>query len=591
MTEDNRSALVSALSFFRPYLGKVAAALFALIVASGTMLAMPVAVKRMIDVAMTANDVAAINRYFLILLGLVCLLSVFSTLRYYLVMWLGERVVADIRSAVYRHVLTMSPAFFETTPTGEVLSRLTTDTTLVQSVAGAGVSIALRSTLMLIGGLVMLMLTSPYLTGLILVLVLLVVLPLVVFGRRVRRLSRASQDCVADSSAIAGESLDAIQMIQAFTLEKWQGARFANSVEAAFQMARNRVRARALLTAFAVMIVFSAIMLVLWIGAQLVITQQLSAGALSQFLLYAIIVAVSTAALSEIWGEIQRAAGAMERLMELLAVEPDIVTPDRPLSLSATGTDRIQFDAVSFHYPSRPEADALKRFSLDVSPGETVALVGPSGAGKSTVFHLLLRFYDPEFGVVRVGGVDIAAADLEQIRRRIGVVPQETVIFAASALENIRYGRPDAADREVYEAARAAAADEFIQRLPNGYSTFLGERGIRLSGGQRQRIAIARAILKDAPILLLDEATSALDAESERLVQAALEHLMAGRTTMVIAHRLATVLKADRIVVMNQGRIVSVGAHEELIEQGGLYARLAALQLMPPKSNRDANVV
>ena len=552
---------------------------------------MPVALKRMIDAAMTADEVAAIDHYFLVLLGLVCLLSIFSTVRYYLVMWLGERVVADIRSAVYRHVLTMSPAFFETTPTGEVLSRLTTDTTLVQSVAGAGVSILLRSTLMLIGGLVMLLLTSPYLTGLILVLVLLVVLPLVVFGRRVRRLSRASQDRVAESSAIAGESLNAIQMIQAFTLEHWQGRRFADSVEVAFQMARNRVRARALLTAFAVMIVFSAIMLVLWIGAQLVITQQLSAGALSQFLLYAIIVAVSTAALSEIWGEIQRAAGAVERLMELLAVEPDIVMPDRPLLLPVTGSDQIQFDAVSFHYPSRPEEDALKRFSLDVSPGETVALVGPSGAGKSTVFHLLLRFYDPQFGAVRVGGVGIAAADLEEIRRRIGVVPQETVIFAASALENIRYGRPDAADREVYAAAHVAAADEFIQRLPNGYSTFLGERGIRLSGGQKQRIAIARAILKDAPILLLDEATSALDAESEQLVQAALEHLMAGRTTMVIAHRLATVLKVDRIVVMDQGRIVAVGAHEELIEQGGLYSRLAALQLAPLKSNRGLDVV
>lgn len=571
--------LAQVAPFLRPYSGLLAAAFLALAGAAASALAMPILVRRTIDLGFLAQDVAFLDRSFFILSALVLLFAIAAATRYYLVMWLGERVIADLRSAVYRHVIRMDPAFFETTRTGEVLSRLTTDTTLVQSVVGAGLSIALRSSIMLIGSLSLLILTSPALTGLILLLLPLVVIPLILFGRKVRKLSRASQDRIADSSGLAGETLNAIQTVQAFTLEAFHSQRFADSVELAFRTARRRLRARALLTAFAVLIVFGAIMIVLRVGVQAVLEQRLSTGELSQFLLYALIVATSTAALSEIWGEVQRAAGALERLLDLLNAEPAIAAPKNALHCPSISPQAIVFAGVSFHYPSRPEQHALKNFSLTVQSGETVALVGPSGAGKSTVFQLLLRFYDPQAGCILLNGLNIAQADPQAVRRRIGIVPQEVAIFSTNALENIRYGRPVASDEEVYEAARAAAAYEFIKRLPEGFYTFLGERGIRLSGGQKQRIAIARAILKNPPILLLDEATSALDAESERLIQEALERLMAKRTTLIIAHRLSTVRKVERIAVMDQGRIVAMGTHQELVQQNGLYARLAELQL------------
>jgi len=562
--------------YISPYKGTLTFALAALLLAAGAMLVLPIAVRYVIDEGFTNPE--TMNGYFLGLFGATLFFGFFGALRLYLVTWLGERVVADIRDRVYAHVIRLDPTFFEVTKTGEVLSRMTTDTTLIQSIAGVGISIALRSSITLVGGLVMLAVTSPKLMGFIIVLVPCVIIPIMVIGRRVRRLSRDSQDRIADSSGMAGETLNAVQTIQAFTLEKLQSERFSEYVESAFMTAQKRIRVRSAMTGVTIVALFGSIILVLWIGARSVITGDMTAGQLGQFVLYTMFVATAGASLSEMWGEVQRAAGAMERLLELLSSKPTIKIPENPQPLPNPAIGSVAFENVSFSYPSRPEQTAIADFSIDIQPGETVAFVGPSGAGKSTTFHLLLRFYDPKSGRLLIDNQDIAAADPVEVRGRIGVVPQETVIFGASAIDNIRYGRPDATDEEVFAAAKAAAAHEFLDALPEGYDTFLGERGMRLSGGQRQRLAIARAMLKNPPILLLDEATSALDAESEQLVQQALERLMENRTTIIIAHRLATVLKADRIVVMDEGRIVDAGTHAELVQRNDLYARLAELQ-------------
>ncbi len=564
--------------YIRPYFKTLILALGALLIASGALLMLPIGVRYVIEQVLSADSSAGINQHFLGLFGVVAVLAVFSGIRVYLVNWVSERVVADLRDAVYRHVITLDPTFFEVTKTGEVLSRLTTDTTLIQSMAGAGLSYVLRNSITLVGAIIMLAVTSPILTGYILLIVPLVMVPVLLLARRLRRLSRESQDRVADSSGLAGEALNAVQTVQSFSLEQLQSDRFAESVEASFEAAIRRNRMRSMLTGLAMMSLFGAIIAVIWIGIKATMDGSITGGQLGQFVLYTIFVATSGAALAEMWGEIQRASGAMERLVELLQSKPTIVTPTNPIRLSDPGEGRITFEDVSFNYPSRPNQPALQNLSLDIEPGETVAFVGPSGAGKSTVFHLLLRFYDPKSGVIRIDGTDIALADPKEVRANVGVVPQETVLFGTSAIENIRYGRPGAGDEEVKAAARTAAADEFILELPEGYDTFLGERGLRLSGGQRQRLAIARAMLKNPEILLLDEATSSLDAESEQLVQHALERLMKDRTTIIIAHRLATVLKANRIIVLDQGRIVDVGTHAELVDRNSLYARLAELQ-------------
>jgi ATP-binding cassette subfamily B protein len=555
----------------------MAVALVALLFAAAAMLALPQALKNVIDEGFSAANAAAVDRYFLLLLLAAAVFAAFAALRMYLVNWIGERVVADLRSAVYQRVIRMDPAFFEVTKTGEVLSRLTTDTTLIQSLSGIGLSILLRSTVSFVGSLVLLLLTSLKLALIIFALIPTVLLPMLLFGRRVRRLSRDSQDRVADTSGLAGETLNAIQTVQAFTLEILHGKRYDDMVEKSFTTAIRRTRVRAWLIGFAIMTMFSAVTLVLWLGARSVLHGTMSGGDLAKFLSYAIFMGTSVAALSEMWGELQRASGAMERTVELLDSRPSIVTPANPVELNVP-VGQIRFDHLSFNYPSRPDTRALDDFQLEIAPGEAVAFVGPSGAGKSTVFQLLLRFYDPSAGRILIDGIDIALADPSAVRAHVGLVPQETVIFGTTARENIRYGRPGASDAEIEAAARAAAADEFIARLPEGYDTFLGERGARLSGGQKQRIAIARAILKNPPILLLDEATSSLDSESERLVQDALDALMRNRTTLVIAHRLATAINADRIVVIDRGRIVGMGRHEELLRDNALYARLAALQ-------------
>lgn len=576
--------LRALLPYVRPYVGTVYLAMAALLLASVAQLTLPIAIRYLIDAGLLAENAASIDKYFLGLFIVAMAFGLFSALRFYLVTWLGERVVADIRSSVYEHVVRQDPTFFEVTKTGEVLSRLTTDTTLIQSISGAGFSIALRATLNLVGAVIMLAVTSPRLAGMILLLLPLVIVPIILIGRRVRTLSRTSQDRVADTSGLAGETLNAISTVQAFTMERLQSARFGDAVGEAFQAAVRRIRVRALLTGIAILFIFGAITFVLWIGTRSVMAGEMSGGQLGQFLLYAIFASAAAAGLSEMWGEVQRAAGAMERLVELLHAEPAIVAPPQPEALPDPSSGRISLEAVTFRYPSRPDTIAIDGFDLEVASGETLAIVGPSGAGKSTLFQLLLRFYDPESGSIKVDGVDISRAHPEAVRARIGLVPQETVIFGTSARENIGYGRPGASDEDIEAAAKAAAADVFIQQLPEGFETFLGERGTRLSGGQRQRIAIARAILKDPPILLLDEATSSLDAESERVVQEALEHLMEGRTTVIIAHRLATVLKATRIVVMDHGKIVDIGTHEELVQRDSVYARLAELQFGESRS-------
>ncbi|MEM9582597.1 MAG: ABC transporter transmembrane domain-containing protein [Pseudomonadota bacterium] len=568
--------LAALWPFMRPYTPLIIAAIFALTLTAVVSLILPMAVRRVVD-GFGTEEAALLDQYFGAAVLIAALLAIGTGLRYYLVTRLGERVVADIRKAVFERTIGMSPAFFERIMTGEVLSRITTDTTLLLSVVGSSASIALRNLLILVGGLALMLLTSPKLTGLVLLIVPAVIVPIILLGRRVRALSRENQDHIAASSGNASEALLSVQTVQAFTHEAPSRERFDDLTERSFVAARKRIGVRAIMTVIVIFLVFTGIVGVLWIGARDVRAEVMTAGELVQFLIYAIMVAGGVAALSEIWGEVQRAAGATERLVELLTTEDSVSDPDQPRAIAQV-EGRVSFKDVTFHYPARPAIAALDGVSIDVSPGETVALVGPSGAGKTTIIQLLLRFYDPDAGTISIDGQALQDLSRDAFRKHIALVPQDPVIFAASARENIRFGRPDASDAEVEAAAKAAAAHLFLSALPDGYDTYVGERGVMLSGGQKQRIAIARAILRDAPILLLDEATSALDAESEAAVQGAVEKLSAGRTTLVVAHRLATVKKADRIIVFDGGKIRATGTHDSLVAEGGLYARLAQLQ-------------
>lgn len=580
------SSLRDLLPFLRPYRGRIALAFVLLCLGSGTILMVPLAFRDLIDFgfgqrANTAGgllNTLSLNGHFALLFGLASLWALAVSARFYTVSWVGERVTANLRSAVYERVLAQSPQFFETLQTGEVLSRLTGDTTLVQTVVGSSISMGLRSLFQFVGGMIMLAVTSFYLFSLNLGLMALLALPIFIIGRRVKKLSRESQDRIADASALAGEILNAVPTVQAYTQERYESGRFADRAETSFVTAIRRTRVRAALTALIIIAVMGTIIFVLWVGANQVHEGSMTGGQLASFVLYAALVAGGVGTMAEVWGDVMRAAGATERLLELLNAESAIPEVAAPQPLPRPDQAAIRFEQVSFHYPARPETAALDDISLDIAPGESVALVGPSGAGKTTLFQLLLRFYDVTDGVIRLNGQDIRQLSLHDLRGKIAIVPQDPVIFSANALENIRYGRPTAGDAEVMAAAKAALVDEFIDRLPDGYQTFLGERGTRLSGGQRQRIAIARAMLKNAPLLLLDEATSALDAESEILVQEGLNAAMQGRTTLIIAHRLATVQKADRIVVLEHGRIVETGTPEDLRKRSGLYARLARLQ-------------
>ncbi len=570
--------LLALAPYVARYKGRAILALISLTIAAITTLLVPVAVRRMIDMGFTPEGIAMINSYFSVMIAVVAVLACASASRYYLVMTIGERIVADLRRDVFAHLISLSPSFFDSARSGELVSRLTADTTQIKSAVGASVSIALRNVMLFFGAAAMMVITSPRLSGFVLLAIPIIVIPLVAFGRWVRRLSRTAQDTLADASAYASELVNAIRTVQAYTGERLARTRFAGEVEQAYQAARSSTKARAVLTLIVIFIVFASVVVILWVGSHDVLTGAISPGRLGQFVLYTAFAASGLGQLSEVWGEVSAASGAAERLFEILRVKPQIAAPASPRALPQAARGDVGFDNVSFAYPTRPNAFAVDGVSLKVGSGEKVAIVGPSGAGKSTLFHLLLRFYDPKSGTISLDGVPIRQADPADVRVRIALVPQDSVVFAASARENIRFGRPDATDAEVERAADLAHATEFLRRLPGGFDAQLGERGVTLSGGQRQRIAIARAILRDAPLLLLDEATSALDAESETLVQTALEELMRHRTTLVIAHRLATVLSCDRILVMDQGRIVEQGTHAELVAANGLYARLARLQ-------------
>ncbi len=570
--------LAKLAPYIARYKGKVACAIFFLLLAAITTLTLPIAVRRVIDNGFSESDPSLVNNYFTVLIIISALLALASSCRYYFVIWLGERIVADLRNDVFANVTQLSPEFFDKSHSGEIVSRLTADTTQIKSAVGATASLALRNVILGLGALMMMIYTSPRLSLIVIAAIPLIVLPIVGFGRKVRKKSRAAQDTLAEATAYASESISAVRTMQAFTNGTHVRSRFSNAVDFAFNAARNAILTRSLLTGFAIFLIFSSIVAVLWIGANDVLAGTMTGGTLGQFLLYAVFAGGAMGALSEVWGELSQAAGSAERLIELLGTKSAIQTPANPVPLTKPAKGEIAFDTVAFNYPTRPDQPTLEGLSMAIKPGETVAIVGPSGAGKSTLFAMLLRFYDPASGEIKLDNINIKELAEDDLRSQIALVPQDTMIFASSTAENISYGKPTATRDHVITAAKAANAHEFIEKMPQGYETILGERGVTLSGGQRQRLAIARAILKDAPVLLLDEATSALDAESEKLVQDALENLMTGRTTLIIAHRLATVLKADRILVMDEGKIIEEGTHKTLIKKKGVYAGLAKLQ-------------